>query len=233
MFVNNNAIDFPSNSAGIRAGFMPKEWLEFGYGVLDADSDWENLGDHLFNIGEVVLKPQLFGREGNYRFIAWHNDGNHTKWLSSEQDKESNYGFALSFDQKVSDIITLFCRYGWQNPRVYNPELTATGDFHYSLSQAWSAGVAVEGKPWGRKNDVLAFAVGQNIPSSEYRKAGADLDPVRRARNEGRLETYYKFQINKYLSLSPDLQYVWNPFGNDAEDKEDIFVYGLRTQIDF
>lgn len=234
MFVNNPAIDFPGNGAGIRAGYMPREWIELGAGVLDADSDWEKLGDNLFAIGEAVFKPQLFGHEGSYRFIAWHNDANHVKWLSAEQDKKSNYGFALSFDQKVTDIITLFCRYGWQNPRVYNPDNTTAGDINYSLVQAWSAGMQCEGKPWGRAQDVLAFAVGENIPSSEYRKAGAELDPARLAKTEGRLETYYKIQINKYLSVSPDLQYMWNPFGKDvSEDTDGIFVYGFRAQVDF
>jgi carbohydrate-selective porin OprB len=234
MFVNNPAIDFPDNGAGIRAGYAPREWIELGYGVFDSDSDWEKLGDNLFNIGEINLKPRFFGREGNYRFIAWHNDANHTKWLSVEQDKESNYGFALSFDQKVSDIITLFCRYGWQNPRVYNPENTTAADLSYSLNQAWSMGVQFEGKPWGRNADVLAFAVGENIPSSDYRQAGAGLEPARLAKREGHLEAYYKIQINKYLSLSPDLQYIWNPFGRDvSDDTAGIFVYGFRTQIDF
>lgn len=233
-FANNPAIDFPDNGAGIRAGYMPSEWCELAGGVLDADGDWEKLGDNLFTIGEAVFKPQFSGRQGNYRFIAWHNDAPHTAWLSPEQDKESNYGFALSFDQKVTDVVTLFCRYGWQNPRVYNPDTTTATGLNYSLAQAWSAGLQVEGKPWGRDKDVVAFAVGENIPSSEYRKAGAQLDPARLAKTEGRVETYYKIQINKYLSLSPDLHYIWNPFGRDvSEDAEGIFVYGFRTQVDF
>ncbi len=234
MFVNNPAIDFPDNGAGIRAGYLPREWVELGFGVFDADGDWEKLGDNLFTIGEVNIKPRLFGQEGNYRFIAWHNDAPHTKWLDPEKDKKDSYGFALSFDQKVTDIVTLFCRYGGQSPRVYNPENTATPDVNFSLVQAWSAGAQLAGKPWGRENDVLGVAVGENIPSPEYKEAGAGLEPALLAKREGRLEAYYCIQVNKYLSISPDFQYIWNPFGRDVRgDADNIFVYGFRTQVDF
>jgi carbohydrate-selective porin OprB len=36
------------------------------------------------------------------------------------------------------------------------------------------------------------------------------------------------------LALSPDFQYIWNPFGNDiADDTNPIFVGGMRAQVDF
>ncbi len=234
MFVNNAAIDFPSNGAGIRLGYSAYRWLELGYGVLDADGDWEKMGDNLFNIAEMNFKPNILGLEGNYRFSAWKNDGYHTKWMEPEQDKRSSYGFALSFDQRMNRALTLFCRYSWQNPRVYDPEFTTAGDLNYSLEQAWSAGLQLEGMPWGREKDVLGMAVGQNIASKDYRQAGQELDPQRLAKKEGRIEAYYKIQFNDYLSLSPDIQYIWNPFGRDVIDDDDnIFVYGFRTQIDF
>jgi carbohydrate-selective porin OprB len=105
---------------------------------------------------------------------------------------------------------------------------------NYSLAHSWSAGFQVEGKPWGRENDVLAFAVGQAIASKDYKKAGEALDPVRRAEPEGHIETYYRIHVNDHLLLSPDFQYIWNPFGKDvAEDANGIFVGGMRTQVDF
>lgn len=234
IFRNNPAIEFPDNTAGVRLAYLPVEWLEFGYGVFDGNSDWEKVGDNLFNIGQVTFKTKLFDLPGNYRFLGWNNNVYHTKWLDTEKQKENSYGFGLSFDQKVTDIVTLFTRYGWQDPKVYNPDIMATGDLNYSLEQSWSAGFQVEGKPWGREKDVLAFAIGQAIPSNDYKKAGADLDPVRRAKSEGHLEAYYNIHVNDHLSISPDFQYIWNPFGKDiADDTSPVFVYGLRSQIDF
>ncbi|MDD5116830.1 MAG: carbohydrate porin [Candidatus Omnitrophica bacterium] len=234
IFRNSPALEFPDNSAGIRFAYIPKEWIEFGYGVFDGKSSWEKIGDNLFNIGQITFKPAFFNLPGNYRFYGWNSNVYHTKWLDTDKTKEPAYGFGLSFDQKLNNITTAFLRYGWQNPGVYNPEITATGGLNFSLEHSWSAGLQVEGKPWGREKDMLAFAVGQVFPSSDYRKAGASLDPARRAKAEGHIETYYRIHLNDHLSISPDLQYIWNPFGRDvAGDTAGIFVGGMRAQVDF
>ncbi|MDP3143520.1 MAG: carbohydrate porin [Candidatus Omnitrophota bacterium] len=230
IFRNSPTIEFPDNTAGIRLAYIPLEWLELGYGVFDGNSDWEKIGDNLFNIGQVTFKTNFFNLSGNYRFLGWNNNVYHTKWLDTGKTKEANYGFGLSFDQKVTDAVTLFTRYGWQDPKVYNPGIKATGDRIYSLEQSWSAGLQVEGKPWGRDKDVLAFAVGQAIPSDDYKKA----DATRNAKSEGHLEAYYKVHVNDHLSISPDFQYIWSPFGKDvADDTSPIFVGGMRAQVDF
>jgi len=229
IFRSNPAVEFPDNTFAIRAAAMPASWLELNYGVFDGDSDWDNIGDNLFNIGQVTFKAEFFGLPGNYRFLGWSNNSRHTKWLDPAEEKEDSCGFGLSFDQKVHDMVTLFARYGWQDPKVYNPDLTAAGDLNYSLEHSWSAGLQVEGKPWNRENDVLGIAVGQAIPSDDYKKAGE-----LKAKNEGHFEAYYRIRINDHLSISPDFQYIWDPFGKDiADDTDDIFVYGLRTQVDF
>ncbi|MDD5155210.1 MAG: carbohydrate porin [Candidatus Omnitrophica bacterium] len=229
IFRNSPTLEFPDNSAGIRLAYIPKDWIELGYGVFDGKSSWEKIGDNLFNVGQITFKTNFFNRPGNYRFYGWNSNVYHTKWLDSERTKEAAYGFGLSFDQKLSDITTAFLRYGWQDPKVYNPDIMATGDLNYSLEHSWSAGLQIEGKPWGRENDVFAFAVGQIFPSDEYKKATGRL-----AKTEGHLEAYYRIHINKHLAISPDFQYIWNPFGKDvADDIGGIFVGGMRAQVDF
>ncbi|MBM3245690.1 MAG: carbohydrate porin, partial [Candidatus Omnitrophica bacterium] len=235
MFRNAPTIDFPDNTLGIRLAYMPKDWIELGYGVFNANGGWKKINDNLFNMGQVAFKTKFFDLAGNYRFYGWNNNTYYTKWLDAEKTKESGYGFGLSFDQKLNDALTLFCRYGWQDPSVYSPDIsTIAGGLNYSLEQSWSMGLQLEGKPWGRENDVFGFAAGQVFASSDYKKAGELLDPARRAKPEGHLEAYYKIFVNKYLSLSPDFQYIWNPFGKDvAEDTAPIFVGGMRAQVDF
>ena len=233
IFRNSPTLEFPDNTAGIRLAYLPVEWLELGYGVFDGNSDWEKIGDNLFNIGQAHFKTNFFSLPGNYRVYGWNNNVNHTKWADTEKTKEAAYGFGLSFDQKVTDVLTLFTRYGWQNPKLYNPDIMATGDLNYSLEHSWSAGLQVEGKPWGREKDVFAFAVGQAIPSKDYKKYTTQItDP--KAKPEGHLEAYYRIHVNDHLSLSPDFQYIWNPFGKDvADDTDGIFVGGMRAQVDF
>ncbi len=233
IFRNSPTIEFPDNTAGVRLAYMPVEWLELGYGVFDGNSDWEKVGDNLFNIGQVHFKTNFLALPGNYRFYGWNNNVYHTKWADTEKTKEANYGFGLSFDQKANDITTFFVRYGWQNQKVYNPDIMATGELNYSLAHSWSTGFQVEGKPWGREKDVLAFAVGQAIPSKDYKKYTTQItDP--KAKPEGHLEAYYNIHINDHLSVSPDFQYIWNPFGRDvADDANGIFIGGMRAQVDF
>jgi len=234
IFRNSPVIEFSDNSAGVRLAYLPLEWLEFNLGVFDGDSDWEKIGDNLFNVGQATFKTNFFNLPGNYRLLGWHSNVHHTKWSDANQVKEAAYGFGLSFDQKISENVTLFTRYGWQNPKVYNPGITATGEQNYSLEHSWSAGLEVEGKPWKRQNDVLGFAVGQAFASSDYKKYGSASVPAPQAKPEGHLEAYYRIHVNDHLSLSPDLQYIWNPFGKDvADDKRGVFIGGMRAQVDF
>jgi hypothetical protein len=233
-FRNSPVIEFSDNTAGIRFAYLPVERLEVSYGVFDGNSDWEKIGDNLFNIGQVTFKTSFFGLDGNYRFYGWRNNIYHTKWLDAEKVKEAAYGFGLSFDQGLSGIATAFVRYGWQNPGVYNPNTLATGEHNYSLAHSWSSGLQFAGKPWGREKDVLAFAVGQIFPSSDYKKAGSSTITSPAAKAEGHFEAYYRICVNDHLSISPDFQYIWNPFGKDvADDTSGIFVAGVRAQLDF
>ena len=234
MFRNSPAIEFPDNTAGMRLGIIPNEWLELDWGVFDGDSDWERVGDNLFNIGQVVFKTNFFDLAGNYRLLGWNSGANHIKWQDTTKDKQDTYGFGLSFDQKASDIVTLFTRYGWQNPKVYNPDITAIGDNNYSLEHSWSAGMQIEGSPWGREKDVFGFAMGQAFASDDYKKFGSSTIAAPSAKTEGHIESYYNIHVNDHLSVSPDVQYIWNSFGKDVEDDTNgIFVAGARVQIDF
>lgn len=231
---SNPVVEFPDNAAGIRMAYLPAEWLELGYGIFDGNSDWEKVGDNLFNIGQVHFKTEVLELPGNYRFYAWNSNVNYTKWMDTAKEKEAAYGFGLSFDQEISDITTAFFRYGWQNPKVYNPEIKTTGDNNFSLERSWSTGLQFEGKPWGRENDVLAFAVGQVFPSDDYKKAGSSTVTTPNAKTEGHLEAYYRLAVNEHLSISPDVQYVWNPFGKDVtDDTNPILIAGMRAQVDF
>ncbi len=228
MFRNSPAIEFPSdNGPGALVTVSPKDTVDFVQleGIwADADADWENLSDRPFIAGEINFMPaKAFDYdeakwEGNYRFYYWYNGTPHTKWKDGEKNKESNYGFGISLDQKLGEVFGIFSRFGWQDPKV------SIIEYH------WSFGAEMTGEYWNRKDDVLALAVGQAIPGKDYGDAG---NPHR---NETHLETYYSFKVNDYLTLSPDFQVIWDPngFGNEEEgDNDPIFVYGGRAQVGF
>lgn len=226
IFRNASTIQFPDNGAGLRGILALEEtpWFELEGQVLDGDADWEDIGDEIFTSGQVNLKPALIeDRECNYRFYGWYKDTNHVEWKNSSNMKEENYGFGISADQELTDVVTIFGRYGWQNPEVY----TSGADF--SLEHTWSAGAQIMGSPWGREEDCIGLAIGMEIPSDDYKDT-----QNRKGDNEGHLEAYYYCQLNEHLSISPDFQLIWDAYGNDVSDREDtIYVFGSRAQVDF
>jgi len=223
IFVNSPSIEFGDNAAGIRLGLEPVEFMDLELVVMDTKSDWEDVFDEMFIAAQLNIKPEFFQRPGNYRLLGWFNGGDHTKWLDTTQTEESGYGFGLNFDQELNDNLGAFFRYGWQDPKVYS----IGSDF--SLEYSWSAGLQLDGGIWNRHDDTLGFAYGLIFPSDEYKDS-----QNRSAKSEGHLELYYRYKVNDYFSLSPDLQVVWRPYGRDATNGSDAIVaFGLRGQIDF
>lgn len=223
-FRNSPVIEFPDNAVGMRLETKPSDLVNIKFLMMDGDSDWEDVAEKGFYAMQFDLMPGLFNRPGNYRLITWLSDRDHAKWRDSTATKKSSYGFGLSFDQEMTDELGAFLRYGWQDPDVYlNGEA-------FSLEQAWSAGFQLKGSLWNREGDILGIALGQVIPSGEYKKTDSGLN----AENEGHFEVYYSYKVNKNLTLSPDVQVIWNPYGDDAANgKSAITVIGIRGQVDF
>lgn len=228
MFINSDVIDWPEdNSFGLRAYLSPKilmnsVGLEFVY--MDANGDWENLFDNPFIATQLNFAPaKIFDYNeeewgGNYRVIYWYNGRPHELIKESGVIKRGNFGFGLSFDQKVTQEYGVFGRVGWSDPRKS------------VLGMEWSTGGQMTGKHWGREQDILAIGVGQAIPGRDYRNTNVFHSP------ETHLEAYYAWELNKHLILTPDAQVIWDPNGggvNGNKNRGAIFVYGIRGHLDF
>jgi len=224
VFRNSPVLGFPDdNTAGVRTLIEPVDFLEIELTAMDANADWEDAFDNMFLAGQLNIKPSLLDRPGNYRFYGWINDNNHVQWGDALKTKEDGYGFGLSFDQEITDVLGLFARYGWQYPEVY-----ADGS-DFSLKQTWSAGLQITGSLWNRQNDIFGIAFGQVFPSEDYKKANN-----LKANPEEHLEAYYNIKVNDHLSVSPDLQVLWDPYGQDATNGNETIVIGsVRAQVDF
>lgn len=223
-FRNAPTIEFPDdNGPGIRFLLSPFERLKVETLVMDADGDWENFFDNMFFAGQINFKLNLFSRIGNYRIYSWLNNKNHTKWSEPSSAEENGYGFGISLDQELIDAMGIFARYGWQDPKVH------TDDADFSLKQFYSVGVQLSGNLWKRDNDIFAIAYCQIVPLDDYKEATS-----RKAISEKHLEVYYNFKANNHLTLSPDIQAIWDPYGgNSPKGDKTIFVGGLRIQVDF
>jgi hypothetical protein len=228
-FVHSIAIEFPDdNGPGVRLQFIPMEILDISFGWADGDADWNELGKRSFFIGEIGLHPKFSELQGNYRLYSWFrehqkDDDFGVSWrdrIRGRHRSKDGWGLGLSLDQAINPNITLFARLGYQDKKVY--------EFNW----AWSLGAEVKGSYWGRKEDVLGAAFGMAMISSDYKdfKKAVDGEPWVKE-NESHLELYYRFQLNKHISLSPDLQILWNAQGNGKFDP--VMVIGLRGTIEF
>jgi high affinity Mn2+ porin len=224
IFRNSPVLEFPDdNAAGARILLEPVDFLGIELAAMDAKGQWKDIFDNMFFAGQINFKPNILERQGNYRVYGWLNKKDHIKWTDELKTKENNYGIGLSLDQEITDVLGVFARYGWQNPKVY-----ADGN-DFSLEHAWSTGLQLAGNPWGRGDDIFGIAFGQAIPSDDYKKANSI-----KAKTESHFEAYYNFKVNEHLGISPDIQIIWDPYGGDAiNGHKTILVGGIRAQIDF
>jgi len=225
MFNNSPVIEWPSDNGagGLRLAWEHAEFWTIDFLAMDSDGDDEDAYDAPFLAAQINVKPKLSGRNGNYRFILWQNRAPHTRWNDATRDKENGYGFGISFDQGLTDNLGMFLRYGWQDPDVYlNSEV-------FSLEQAYSFGPQVKGCAWGRPDDTVGLGFGQVFASKKYKQANNLI-----AKPETHLEWYYNFRANKHFTVSPDLQVIWRPYGQDAANGDGtIVVAGGRAELDF
>ena len=233
MFRNSPVLAFPDdNTAGVRLIMQPNDLFSLELIAADANGDFDSSFSTPFYSGQINFTPNFLGREGNYRVYGWANEKEEfTDWESGEEDKR-NYGFGLSFDQDVTDMVGLFARYGWQNPEVYNDEE------EFSLAWSWSIGTIINGALWQRSEDFIGLAVGQVAASDDYkREANRVFESEREgdlnANTETHFEAFYSFKVTNSFTLSPDIQIITEPYGGDAVRDDLIFVGGIRSQIDF
>lgn len=203
---HNPAIPFPGNPLAAMVTYAPKEvpWLYVQGGVANAAQSsyvagFEELFDGdtaLFAIGEVGFKTKLFGQDGVYRFIGWY-DGRDLPEIGSGDSSDDRAGFAVSFDQNVTESFGLFFKYGISGQSEFNPQ------------QSWSAGFLWTGPIAARPRDSLGVGVVQNIFANER-----DNTVINHASNaETYIETYYNVEVYEWLQVKPFVQVITDPGG--------------------
>jgi len=217
-FVNSRGVEFPDdNGPGAMLWFAPHPLIDIGVGYAEATGRWESIDKNPFLIGEVGFKPTFGGRQGNYRFYGWRNSKDHTRWNDATRTQETNAGFGLSFDQEIGEALTVFARYAWQDQKVAE------------VAHAWSAGLELSGKLYGREQDALGAAYGMAL-------LGKDFEDVTRAGgtstgHEHHAEVYYRWQAHKHLALSPHVQWVRNINGESGHGN--VWAFGVRAHVAF
>jgi hypothetical protein len=208
-FVSNQIVRYHSRNVALRVSYAPADIIDITYGYFAGDVD--KFDTRPFNIFQVNVKPI---ENGNYRFYCWLNSSDNDKYRTDKDN--AGAGFGLSFDQALNEILGLFARFGYSDPEIYERSLE------------WSFGAQVKGNAWNREDDKIGAAVGQIANSSKW----ADFTNGKKGL-ETQAELYYSYSVGKNLAITPVLQYFANPAAGNAASSDDIFVYGIRTQISF
>jgi carbohydrate-selective porin OprB len=184
---------------------------------MSGDADYEDIFEDAFFIAQADIKPQISGRQGNYRVYLWTNRTDHTELKNPLNDNESGTGWGISADQEVADHVTVFARIGGQDKKLYE------------VSTAWSGGLSLNGALWGRDDDTIGIAYGRAVLSGDnedvLRAAGTNPG------DEGHFEAYYSLAVNEHVTISPDIQVVTNAAGDS--DFDTVWLGALRGQFNF
>lgn len=167
----------------------------------------DTFGKHL-TIAQLEYAGKTFGGlEGAWRLYGWSNG--RAEDLADPANQERHTGWGVSFDQQVTEHVTLFSRIG----------ITTKGQV--AFDRAFTLGAQLDGGLWGRENDRIGVAAGWLDASQESGMTGSE-KPV---------ELYYAWQLNDNLQLSPSVHWIGEPGGDPTAD--DGTVFSLRAKASF
>lgn len=156
---------------------------------------------------DITNHVYAIGEIGYRSHFFFGQEGNYRLWGRINGGRNDNLGFGVSFDQNLSTRFAAFGRYG------ANDEESGEAD----IASAWSVGLRFRSPFFSRVNDEIAVAFGS------LDILGGD--------DESITETYYKFQINDHIAITPGFQAVFDPGGVGGDDT--VAMVGIRTQIEF
>ena len=208
IFVNHKNTNIPSYDIGGAAELNISNFSIRGV-VMNTkheteDEVFKNYNYYALQVGYVL--DTAVGK-GNYRIYGFTTSKSFADW--DETDKERLRGFGISADQQLSSIIGAFARAGWQSDAAV-----------IDHEAAYSGGVNINGKLWGRKNDEIGIGYAYLTGADE-----ADIDST------NAFEAYAKFKISKFSDVSPDIQYIADNLKHGETRKG--FIYGVRVNAYF
>jgi porin len=248
---------FPNTSIGIRVAFKPVEGVVVRTAVLDGvpldrpdgSRGVFEPGDGVLIVGEVAFldRPQLstrpasgrlhIGRQamlgdydskiaiGGWHYTATFNDLSETQPNGQPVQHRGSSGFYLLTDRLLH-----------RNPEQPERKLSGFvqagyGDYRVDRFGAYlGTGLTATGVFEGRADDELGLGLAYARNGSHYMSSQLMQGlPVTNA--EKTLELTYLIQVNSWLALQPDLQYVITP--NTTTAIPNAWAFQLRIEMSF
>lgn len=228
VFVHNPLLDSGGAIGADAYGFQPGAIVKYENGA-EKGSEWAvslgafgsgpgaNFSGSLtdpFVIAQVEKAARFNYLPGSYRLYGWTNG--RAEGYDGLARRRSGVG--VSVDQKVTDDLTLFARYGRTTGQV-------------AFDRALTVGAQLDGTPWGRAADSLGFALGTLRTSNAYRTDSPAVAGYEASGSERQVELYYRYKLNDAVELTPDFQWLKRSGGDASADT--VKVVALRAKLGF
>lgn len=254
-FINAAAYDYAADTRGYTNGLIaawtqPRWTLRYGVYQMPLLANGQALAAPLGRARseQVQLSLRPFGNAGFVlRMLAFRNiarmgsyaqalaiaaaAGNVPDIVADDRDGRRKHGYVINTELPLADDgdTGLFARWAWNDGH--------TQSFAYTEAErALSVGGQLSGVHWNRAQDRLGVAMGLDGLASAHRAylaaGGCGFMLCDGALDYGRervIEAYYRFQLDHYVQLSPDIQWIANPGYNRARGP--ARVIGLRLHL--
>jgi len=254
---NNGAYDYAADTRGYTVGFTADyEDRNWGFRFAEAlmpkvangiDLVWKPWQVHAENF-EYELRHGVIPRKaGIIRLLAYTNSANmgiyrdqviQAAAADTTPDITAHpwhvtqkYGFGINLEQDLTQHLTAFARFGWDNGK--------TESFAYTeVDQTFVEGIGAKGSWWRRRQDRAGLAFVSNAIKKDHQSylAAGGLGFLLGDGNltygrENILETYYTAHVWRGIYFAPGLQHIVNPGYN--HDRGPVLVPSLRAHIEF
>ncbi|MBI4398730.1 MAG: carbohydrate porin [Candidatus Omnitrophica bacterium] len=217
----------PLNTIGARGSYDIGWGLTAQAAVASEDNSGDKLFNQMFGIAEIDYQSfWLFGLEGNYRAYGYVKEINTftDRGVVTGRDV-MGLGYGLSGDQKLTDKLTIFARWGANQNALANNALNSATAFSPGAKGSWSTGGSYQGLLPNRPDDIAGGGFSWINPADPVGQS-----PVRDF-NEWLIEFYYSYKVADNLHVSPVLQFLKHPNGDNDENITTIF--GGRAFLEF
>jgi len=244
-------MDKLSYTWGAYAELNQKSWaFRAGYFLVPTVSNVDTFNMHIPSQGEYAaeleLRYSLLSQSGKLRLFGWANRATAGSYseavalplaspnypdITLTREVRTNYGFVVNVEQAITDNLGLFSRITWDAGQT---EKIGWTDCDASLS----IGAALKGTAWGRPNDKVGVGgvIDALSPAARAYFAAGGLgiligDGRLNYHQEKVLEAYYAYSVNKWLTVSPDYQFIADPAYN--ADRGPVSIFSLRLHAEF
>lgn len=210
----NASSTYPTASMGTYIQITPDDKWSFALGGQNATnidgetvsmSGWDK--HHYTTFGSLSYTPTIKGLgSGQYSLMLYNQPG-------VKAQTETTNGWSLNLSQNIGEKLSVFAR------------LNGVSEHVAEINQSWVLG-AVYNNPLDRNPlDQIGLAFAYNKIDEDA--VGSDIYHD----SEKVIEAYWAWGVSKWMTITPDIQFYFDPAENQKSDHATVF--SLRTTVFF